>query len=60
MTQNDATVQNVIVVGPSPTPATEVSPDVALLQVNLEADADSAGEALTTVSDRAIGADQGW
>ena len=51
MTLNDATVQNVIVV--EGRGAMEVSPDVALLQVNLEADADSAGEALTTVSDRA-------
>lgn len=47
--QNDIP-QNVIVVEGRGT--VEISPDLAVLHVNLEADADSAGEALSIVSDR--------
>jgi uncharacterized protein len=43
--------QNVIVV--EGRGSVEVSPDIALLQVNLETNADSAGEALSLVSNRA-------
>jgi uncharacterized protein len=49
---NDSTLQNVIIV--EGRGSVEVSPDVAVLQVSLEADADSAGDALSIVSDRAI------
>jgi uncharacterized protein len=48
---NNSTQPNVIVV--EGRGSVEVSPDVALLRVNLEADADNAGEALSIVSDRA-------
>lgn len=52
MTPNDdSTLHNVIVV--EGRGSVEVSPDVAMLQVSLEADADSASEALSIVSERA-------